>query len=211
MKLTRQTEADILSATVRSLGEQGYDVILNPAHALLPDTLRHFRPAGIAIGRNPKLIIEIANEGPSDAARVAALQAALNNVADWKLHLIVGLQGSSQQFPPIDDASIAAMLERVRSLAGSEPQAALLMGWAAFEALGRKIRPNDFARPQSPGRVIEQLAAEGLVTPTQATFLRSMASKRNAFIHGDLMQAITPDEVVKFASIITGMISEPAL
>jgi hypothetical protein len=47
--------------------------------------------------------------------------------------------------------------------------AGLLMGWSTFEALGRTSMPDDFARPQSPGRLLQLLAQEGYVTPGEAS------------------------------------------
>lgn len=211
MTLARQTEADIFAATARKLSEQGYDVVADPDASLLPDALRRLRPDGIAIGKNPKLVVEVASEGRQDAMRVAELQLALKEVADWRLHLVLAPSMTSTEIPRADDASIASILERASQLAPAEPQAALLLTWAAFEAFGRSRRPEDFARPQSPGRIIERFASEGIITPSEAATLRSMASKRNAFIHGHLSQNVEPEELRKFLDIIEELMNSPAL
>lgn len=211
MTQVRQTESDILAATARKLSEQGYDVVIEPNASFLPESLRAFRPDGIAIGKSPKLVIEVANEGPHNAKRVAELQRVLKEVPDWRLHLVLGIGSESPEIAPADESSIEAIVNRASKLTTAEPEAALLMGWAAFEALGRSRRPNDFARPQSPGRIVERLASEGVVTPSEAAFLRSMATTRNAFIHGDLSQRAEPAALERFLDIIRGLMNSPAM
>src|SRR4051812_12341812 len=64
--------------------------------------------------------------------------------------------------------------------------AALLLCWAAFEAFARNQLQSTFARPQTPGRIVEILAGDGILTPTEADKLRLLARQRNNFIHGAL-------------------------
>jgi hypothetical protein len=209
MTLARQTEADILEATARSLEEQGYDVFLEPMASLLPAPLKSLNADGIAIGREPKLVIEVAQEGSRDAQRVAAIQRALKDAPDWKLHLVVGLAPPSSRPAMVDVNDIANVVDRASRLARTEASAALLMAWAALEALGRAHKPDDFARPQSPGRIVERMASDGLITPSEAEFLRAMAAKRNAFVHGDLMQPIPVADVERFLRLLNALL-EPA-
>jgi hypothetical protein len=211
LTITRQTEADILAATARKLEEEGYDVVVGPSASLLPDALKPFRPDGIAIGKSPNLVIEVANEGPRDAKRVADLQRALKATPDWRLHLVLGGGSPSLEIAQADERSIAAVLDRASKLIVAEPAAALLLAWAALEALSRSRMPHDFARPQSPGRIVERLASEGIITPSEATLLRSMAMKRNTFIHGDLAQRAATAELESFLSLIQRLMNSPAL
>lgn len=211
MTITRSAEAHILDATVQSLSEQGYDVLVEPSASLLPYSLRPFRPDGIAIGRKPKLIIEVAREGPEDAQRVAKIQGALKELPDWRLHLVFASGTRTPDIALTEERNIAETVDRAIRLADIETSAALLMVWAALEALGRNRRPIDFAKPQSPGRIVERMAMEGMITASEASFLRDMALKRNAFIHGDLSQATTQDDVRKFAAIIRDLLAQPTM
>ena len=45
---------------------------------------------------------------------------------------------------------------------------AMLMAWATFEALARALLTKQFGRPQTPGRLVQTLAAEGYLTPSEA-------------------------------------------
>lgn len=209
MTLAHQTESEILEATARSLDEQGYDVFLQPIPSILPPSLRLLRPDGIAIGREPKLVIQIAQERPDDAKKVAKLQRALKEEPGWKLHLVVGLMPSSSWIGLVDESDITTVVDRASNLIDIEASAALLMAWAALEALGRARMPSEFARPQSPARIVERMASEGMITPSEARFLREMAGKRNAFIHGDLMQSISAADVKRFLDILHDLL-QPA-
>jgi uncharacterized protein YutE (UPF0331/DUF86 family) len=209
MTLARQTETEILEGAARSLAEQGYDVFLQPIPSVLPASLNSLRPDGIAIGRGQKLVIQVAQEGPDDAKRVAELQRALKGEPDWKLHLVVALTPSSSWLNVVEESDIAKIIERASKLTNREPSAALLMAWASLEALGRARMQDRFARAQSPGRIVEVMASEGIITPSEAEFLREMARKRTAFIHGDLMQSIAVADVERFLRIVHDLL-EPA-
>lgn len=209
MALALKTETDILEATARSLEEKGYDVFFDPASPLLPPELRALRPDGIATGREPKLVIEIAQESASDAQRIANIQRILRSFPEWKLHLVVGFASQAADLPQINAADISAVVDRAALLAQDETQAALLMAWAAMEAVARARMPEAFSKPQSPGRIIEIMAAEGSIAPSDAAFLREMAAKRNAFLHGGLKQRVATSEIQTFLTIVRNLITQP--
>ena len=211
MIATSQTAADILAATSRRLSEQGYDVIREPNRSMLPDSLQTYRPDAIAIGRDPKLVIEIARERPADAERVAGLQRVLREVPGWQLYLVLNRASNDPELARVTDAEIAPILDRALVVAQVDPRAALLMSWAALEALSRQRRPSEFSRPQSPGRIVETLAFEGIIGPSDAAFLRSMAESRNAFVHGDLRQAVSPDQISRFVELLRELTASAAL
>jgi len=207
---SRTTQAELLDATVRKLTEQGYDVIVEPGASLLPPSLQKWRPDAVAIGREPRLVVEIASESQAAAARIAELQAALRSEPGWKLQLVLDRASGSPAVPPASVAQIDAVLDSALSIVESDARGAMLLGWAAFEALGRSRRPDDFARPQSPGRLIERLASHGEILPSDAQFLREMATHRNRFIHGDLVDTVAKADVVRFIEFLISLSLEPA-
>lgn len=211
MTSAKKIDSELLDATVRRLSEQGYDVIVEPSASLLPGSLLRWRPDAIAIGRHPKLIVEIASDNPAAARRIAEMQQALKAEPDWKLHLVLNRASGTPTLVRIDDAEIVEFLDRAVEVAIIDSRAALMMTWAALEALSRNRMPDEFARPQSPGRIVERLASEGIVAPSDANFLRHMAQKRNSFVHGDLRQTLAPDEVTRFISFLRELIVSSAL
>jgi hypothetical protein len=202
-----ETETELLAAAVSRLAEQGYNVIVEPSAALLPKALQGRRPDAIAIGRSPKLIVEIASEGPKSAQRVAELQHALKAETDWKLHLVVSRIPGETELGKLEDSEILPVLDRAVDVASIEPRAALMMVWAAFEALSRSRRPKEFSRPQSPGRIIERLATDGVVGARDADFLRSMAHARNRYVHGGLNESVGKSEVTRFVLLLRELIA----
>jgi uncharacterized protein YutE (UPF0331/DUF86 family) len=84
-------------------------------------------------------------------------------------------------------ASLSSIEQTVANLDKlADARAALLLAWASLEAIARNLEPSETTRPQTPGRVVELLAAGGFVTPTQAELLRNMADIRNQVIHGNV-------------------------
>ena len=92
-------------------------------------------------------------------------------------------------------------MEQALAAGGASPEI-LLRGWATFEALARYLMPEEFSKPQTPGRLVEKLAFEGYVTPSEADLLRRLAAIRNSFIHGDLNQSVSNTELETFIGIL---------
>lgn len=83
---------------------------------------------------------------------------------------------------------------------------ALLMSWATLEALGRTLLPERLVRPQTPGRLVEVLATDGYVTPSEADRLRELARVRNRLIHGGLQVKIASKDIKAFRGILKGLL-----
>ncbi|MFI5014451.1 MAG: hypothetical protein ACHQAY_19120 [Hyphomicrobiales bacterium] len=208
MSSAKLAETELLEAAARQLAEQGYEVVFEPPVSLVPEALRGLRPDAVAIGRTPKLVIEVAAEGARSAERVAALQRALREEKDWKLYLVFDRTFRPPDLPPASLEQVRSVLGRAEAVAIVDPHAALLMCWAGIEALSRILEPRYFARPQSPGRIVERLASEAKITPTDADFLRAMAQLRNSFAHGDLSRIVTRSEVQRFVALLTDLLDE---
>jgi uncharacterized protein YutE (UPF0331/DUF86 family) len=102
--------------------------------------------------------------------------------------------------------TIAAHLKEVSQLLDAgfvEP--AMLLSWAALEAIGRKLMAKELSRPQTPGRLIQILAREGYVTPDEADILRRLAETRNRFIHGVLTVEVSRLQVEAFVGILSSL------
>jgi len=97
------------------------------------------------------------------------------------------------------DSSIASVENLIST---GQLYGATLIGWATFEALGRVLSPAKFARPQTPERLIEILAGDGVVTPSEADILRRLARSRNRIIHGTLNEKIEKGDLSKFLNVL---------
>lgn len=187
--MTVQTELQrhLLETAVAELRAEGFDVILQPSKRLLPSFLQDFAPDAVAFGKEKNLVLEIVSEGGASQSRLDALRERLSGQEKWTFK-VYAITGSTTK--EIDKMPIRSIEDSTKSMERlideDQLRAALLIGWATFEALGRAILPDQFRRPQTPGRLVEVLAGRGQITPSAAEQLRKLATARNQVIHGGL-------------------------
>ena len=93
-------------------------------------------------------------------------------------------------------AEVAGLLEK------GFPDQALIFGFAVLEAITRVAFGKRFSKEQTPGSVVELLAFEGYVSPSQADKIRALIKKRNRLVHGDLEVRATANDVEAFVQLI---------
>ena len=201
---TIDLEREILAQIVPQLEAEGYTVYLDPPRQLLPTFMAGYTPDAIALRSDKNLAIEIIVDGESTSARDRRLKERFENAKDWDLRVLYARPSSARSpLPIMDDGAIDSSIASAESLISVKQfNAALLVAWATFEALGRALSPKEFARPQTPLRLIEILAADGSLTPTEADLLRRLAATRNRFIHGSLDMTADLTELQKFIDIL---------
>lgn len=166
--------------------EQGYRVIRHPLRNQVPEFLGRFQPDALAVGHQPNLVIEVIRKGsPNAEEKVRRLKSLMQGHPEWRLEVIYSGEAESGVLST-SAGSIRELLTSARNLCLQEPRAALLLTWAALEALARRLEPKSASRPQSPGRVVELLAGAGYIAPSEAEAMRAAANLRNRLIHGDL-------------------------
>jgi uncharacterized protein YutE (UPF0331/DUF86 family) len=195
----------LLDAVVARLQAEGFEVYVNPPEKDVPAFLRGIASPD-AIGRRPdkKIIVEISRDTPAARERYKKmLDLVLPHGKEWELRVYWANPSSAPK--PVERVSKQEIERTIRSvedlIAHENTSAALLMGWAAFEALGRALMPEKFRRPQTPGRLIEELASTHL-TPDEADQLRHLAKMRNALIHGGLQTKVDKQELKNFLDVL---------
>lgn len=195
-------EEAILAAETRRLTERGYTVYRG-GRAFLPPALREIEPDAVALGPVQNLVIEIVSDERPNEARLASLREKVALVPGWKLLVLLD-RGARES--PLEEAPLpsidAALASAANVLAAGEVTAALLLGWGIFEALARRIAPPEFRRPQTPGRIVQVLAAGGMLSSNEEELLRRLALVRNATIHGELTRTVAKDDVREFLGIL---------
>jgi len=197
-------EATLLDSVLPDLEAEGFEVFVNPSPPIVPPFMRDHSPDAIALRKDKKLAIEILREGAPSNRRLDALRELFSEHKDWELRVYwvsptnvrKEIEGASRN---VIEQSIKAIEELT---AGGRARPALLMAWGTFEAIGRAILPDRLQRPQPPGRLIEVLAAEGHITPTEADHLRRLAESRNHLIHGGLEISIPEADLQRFVDIL---------
>jgi hypothetical protein len=143
-------------------------------------------------------------EGPSSKAKEDHLKQRFGSRKDWELRFYyVRPATRGEGLPAMGSQTIDASVASVDDLISKKQlSAAFLMGWAIFEALGRALSPEKLTQPQTPARLIEVLASDGSVTPSEADLLRRLAKSRNRLIHGALNEDIDPADLIKFVATL---------
>jgi hypothetical protein len=198
------TERDVLSKMLPELKAEGYEVYLHPNRTLLPPFFQDYTPDAIALRKDKNLAIQVSSRSSHPSQKISKAIQLFENQPKWELRLIWIESVADEE--PLPVQTLPLMQDRIaeiQELVGKgHLTPSLLLGWATFEAVARAMLPKDFRRPQTPGRLVEILARDGYVTPTEAAKLRPLAAKRNMLIHGDLQVSVSPAEIADFVSII---------
>lgn len=210
--MTREeTEARFLQSVVApELEAEGYEVYLYPKRPRLPEFFGSYPPDAIALGAKKNLAIEVLQKTPNATQKLERVKKLLEGQRDWELRVYWAEPLSSGGELQVQSGeAIRKSLREIRDLiARDNLGAALLLSWATFEAAGRILVPEQFRRPQSPGRLVQILAQLGSVTPSEADSLRRLANIRNALIHGDLGVPVPKQDVAEFVDILETLLLE---
>jgi hypothetical protein len=201
------SEAEVLRGMIPELVAEGYEVFVNPRPPLAPAFLGDLRPDAIAIRGDKKLMVEIVSI-PSADKKLERLRTALKDQQDWELKVVVLSPATAPDVLQVQTLDVIGqrIAEMQELVASKHFGPALLLGWAAFEASGRKLLSEEFRKPQTPRRLVSVLAGEGYLTPSEADRLRRLADKRNAFIHGELEEQIGAEDVQQLIVILETML-----
>jgi hypothetical protein len=199
---------DLLEAVVTRYRADGFDVFVDPPEAVLPAVEKGYRPTAIAIRPDKKIAIEVIRSDEETSDRMYHLRGRFSPENNWQLNIIYVSPGTPT--PAIGAASTEAIIratEEVTQLkdAGQEA-AALLMGWSALEAAGRALLPDRLRRPQTSAGLIEALASEGYVTPTEADALRKISNIRDEVAHGRPDIPVEREDLDTLASTVRSLI-----
>jgi hypothetical protein len=164
----------------------------------------------VAYKGDRKLAIEIEPRAPTSDITERSLRDRLAEHPDWELRVIYAPPlNSDADIPVVSRQTVVEHLDRLDgSVDAMGPTAALLTGWAVFEAAARALLPSSFPRPQPAGRLIETLASEGHVTPDEADLLWRISRTRNEVAHGRLDLTPSRDDVAQLIAM-TRSILEP--
>jgi uncharacterized protein YutE (UPF0331/DUF86 family) len=201
------SEDVVLERLVPDLKSQGYDVFVHPNKQMVPPFLGTYRPDVIALRDDKNLVIEIKHTSRRAENVLQELAKRFDGQNRWEFRVVwVNPSETEGRLTPQSNEAISIRLKEIsRLLEAGFTESAMLMSWAAFEAIGRKLMASEFSRPQSPGRLVQILAKEGHITPDEADVLRQLAEIRNRFIHGELTAAVDQSQVEAFIEILASL------
>lgn len=203
-------ELEVLDHQVRELEAEGYEVFVRPNRSLIPAFLGDFQPDAIALGGDRNLVIEVVRQSSDAVRKLEKIRELLSNQPKWKLQVVLVEPTSSAKTLQIQDINaIRRRIGEVEQLIEAQHAgSAMLIAWATFEALARVLLTKQFGRPQTPGRLVQVLAGEGYITPSEADKLRALAEKRNRLIHGDLQVEVSEAEIADFGGVLKAMLDQ---
>jgi uncharacterized protein YutE (UPF0331/DUF86 family) len=200
-------EAAVLENIVPQLEAEGYEVYSHPSAHLLPSFMQAYRPDAIALRDDKKLAIEVIRKGSPSVKNLDKLRELLAGRKDWELRVYWISPPNTPK--PIERASardIEQAIKTIEQLASESLFApALLMAWATLEGLGRALLSEKLVRPQTPGTLVEVLAGEGYVTPTEADRLRTLIATRNQIAHGGLRAKVGSKDIKNLLSVLKAL------
>jgi uncharacterized protein YutE (UPF0331/DUF86 family) len=195
-------ESDLLEAVLNRYEAEGFEVYTQPSASVLPAFMKGFRPDAIAVKGPKKIAFEI-KYSSSGSATLKEIQKLFSEHPDWELNVLYLSPRASTALSTISRNAIAQTITEVEQLRlAGQYSAALMLGWSALEATARSILPERLDRPQPPGSLVEALANEGLLTPSEAPIVRRIASTRNAVAHGQLYPNPAPKRIDELISVL---------
>lgn len=202
-------QAAVLESIVPELEADGFEVITRPTRHRLPPFMQSYLPDAIALREDKNLAIEVLRKGTSSEKDLDKLRQLLAGHRDWELRVYwISPSTTPESIERPSTKEIEKAIEVIEGLAAENLLApALLMAWATLEGLGRALLPDRFPRPQTPRRLVEVLAGEGYVTPSEADRLRQLAKTRNQLIHGGLRVRVGSEDIKSFAVILKTLLA----
>lgn len=198
------SEEQVLQREIERLESEGYDVFVHPRAPLVPEFLGDFIPDAVATGKGKKIVLEVTKPSTRKSERLKDVAARFAQQREWELKILFVTPTSSASAVPVQSRQAIedalSEIERLREVAAL--RAAFLLAWATFEAEGRASIEGRFDRPQTPGRLVEVLGQEGLLTPGEADHMRALSEKRNRLIHGDLGTEISSDDLQRMIAVL---------
>jgi uncharacterized protein YutE (UPF0331/DUF86 family) len=197
----------VLERLVPDLKSEGYDVFVHPNKQIVPSFLGAYAPDLIALRDDKNLVIEIKQKSGRAENVLKDLAKRFEGQERWEFRVVwINPSESEDRLTLQSGDTISTRLKEISRLVDAGfVDSAMLMAWATFEAIGRKLMPKEFARPQSPGRLVQVLAQEGHITPDEGDVLRQLVDMRNRFIHGELTVEISRPQVEAFAKILSSL------
>ena len=189
-----------LDELVREYSASGYEVLVSPSTAELPDFLREIdhRPDLIARSADDNIVVEVkTRESLRGDKRLSRVSELVGRQKAWNFVLVYTNPGRGKGrelgFHTVDSDQLLEVVEYARRLFGDSNEgrarsAALLLLWSAFEAAATAVvrSGEDGRSARSTGAVVRDAVTLGLLSREAHGLLSALLKKRNALAHGAL-------------------------
>jgi uncharacterized protein YutE (UPF0331/DUF86 family) len=207
MSMTETREQAVLESLLPRYIAEGFTVVIYPSSALLPPFMRNYRPDAIALKSDKKIAIEIKGDNPDAKQSAAEISELFAQHSDWELRVYYAPGYPQERLlePPTIGAIEKAIREILELRNSGHLIAAIMVAWATLEGIGRALLSDQLARSQPAERLVEVLASEGFLMPSEADTLRRMAELRNAVAHGQLVATVTEKDIDELIAAVRSL------
>ena len=193
-----ETERRVLSLIRPRFEAQGYSFIEFPADEVLPAFMGGYHPDAIALGKDKSIAIEVkVRRNSSIEKNLRSISERFKGQPSWEFQVVYGDEVDDE---PIEASTPAQIEQHIAEgemlLRAGHHRAALILGWAAIEAIARTLDPGfptNGARTMR--QAVELLEHLGRLRFEEAQELRELLPLRAKVIHGDLGAAVSEGEV----------------
>jgi REase_AHJR-like len=193
-----QTEGRVLALLRNRYEADGFSFIEHPDKADLPAFMQGYQPDALALGKDKSIAIELKlRQDPNSEKDLRAISERFRGQPLWEFRVVYGDEVEDQSIAAPTPEQIRVQLEEAEVLlAQNHPRAALVLGWAAVEAIARTLSAD---LPASGSRTmrqaIELLEHLGRLRFQEAQELRRLVPLRSKVVHGDFQTPVTAAEV----------------
>jgi hypothetical protein len=176
----------------------GFLFIEHPAKADLPAFMAGYEPDALALGKDKSIAIEVKMRRDSAVEQsLRAIRERFKGQSPWELHVVYGAEVEDEQIEVPTPEQIRTSIEEAEALlAQGHPRAALVLGWAAIEAIARTLKPDlPVSGARTTRAALELLEHLGRLRFTQAQELRKLSPLREKIVHGDFGAPVTAADV----------------
>ena len=193
-----QTESRVLALLRNRYEGDGFAFIEHPEGADLPAFMQGYQPDALALGSDKSIAIEVKlRRDPATEKNLRAISERFKGQSLWEFRVVYGDAVDEERIWAPTLVQVRAHIEEAETLlAQNHPRAALVLGWAAIEAIARTLSP-DF--PSTGSRTMRQavelLEHLGRLRFREAQELRKLLPLRTKVVHGDFQTTVTAAEV----------------
>jgi hypothetical protein len=193
-----ETERRVLALIRPRLEAEGYSFIEFPADNVLPEFMHGYHPDAIALGKDKSIAIEVKlRRDQSSEKNLRSISERFKGQQSWEFRIVYGDELEDEPIGASTSAQIEQhIVEGEALLQAGHHRAALILGWAAIEAIARTLSP-DF--PASGARTMRQavelLEHLGHLGFEEAQELRKLLPLRAKVVHGDFTTVVSEDAV----------------
>src|SRR6266568_4860926 len=183
---------EVLERIAEGYRRRGYDVLVEPRGKDLPPFLSDATPDLIARRGSGGLVIEVKRSPERvDPNQLNAIAKRVSEHPGWHFVLMAtepkGPETSNEPSSPLDEDDIRQRLDETRSLLNEgHLEAALMLGWAATEAILRLIAAREgLSLDRNDTRsLLRSLASEGFIGSEDFRQLNNALRLRSPIAHG---------------------------